>query len=115
MNLKSTDNHLVPDTVLSPEEANLPVDVVIKMQKLPPHVPTFQTVKVARTANGNYDLHAEGRFYNRVLPVKKWLGVAHAPKPATPLALGANRKITSDSKCKVEFNIKGMFVGRARC
>ncbi|XP_028967348.1 uncharacterized protein LOC100907281 [Galendromus occidentalis] len=94
------------NTVLSPEEAKLPVDVVIKMQKLPPHVPTFQTVKVARTANGNYDLHAEGRFYNRVLPVKKWLGVAHAPKPATPLALGANRKITSDSKCKVEFNIK---------
>lgn len=103
--------------MLTPEEAAIPVDVTIRMAKLPPKVPrASHTVKVRRTANGNYDLHEEGLFHGRVLPVKKWLGVVHAPKAATPLALGANRKITpiaptlaQHSKCKVEFNVKGMF------
>lgn len=92
------------------------MDVTIRMAKLPPKVPrASNTVKVRRTANGNYDLHEEGLFHGRVLPVRKWLGVVHAPKAPTPLALGANRKITpmgptlqNSAKCKVEFNVKGM-------
>ncbi|XP_022651876.1 uncharacterized protein LOC111246475 isoform X2 [Varroa destructor] len=103
------------EAVLTPEEAAIPVDVTIRMAKLPPKVPrASHTLKVQRTANGNYDLHEEGLFHGRVLPVKKWLGVVHAPKAATPLALGANRKITPiaptlhHSKCKVEFNVRAL-------